>query len=126
MVTEKVHGANLAVVVDDGCVRYAKRTGLLDPDDDFYGYREHIPPRYNDKFQALFQLAQTRFPTMHSLTIYGELFGGDYPHDEVVAVQDLLPVQTGISYCPGLEFYAFDVVWADGTGMYGRCIELDM
>ena len=40
--------------------------------------------------------------------VYGELFGGIYPHPDV---EDLgfLHVQKGVYYCPGIEFSAFDV-----------------
>ena len=31
-----------------------------------------------------------------TLSIYGELFGGAYPHSEVAAVPGMAPVQTGI------------------------------
>jgi Rnl2 family RNA ligase len=40
--------------------------------------------------------------------VFGELFGGVYPHPEV---QDLghQPVQKGVYYTPDLDFYAFDI-----------------
>lgn len=40
--------------------------------------------------------------------MFGELFGGVYPHPEV---QDLglQPVQKGVYYTPDLDFYAFDI-----------------
>ena len=55
------------------------------------------------------------------MSIYGELFGGEYPHPNVPKIvchfqtiihnyqSELQAVQTGIYYCPSLEFYAFDV-----------------
>ncbi len=41
--------------------------------------------------------------------VYGELFGGAYPHADVLSLPDAQPVQTGVYYSPGIEFLAFDV-----------------
>lgn len=46
---------------------------------------------------------------MSLITVYGELFGGHYPHDSVSPVSGLKPVQTGIYYSPSLEFFVFDI-----------------
>jgi hypothetical protein len=54
------------------------------------------------------------------VTIFGELFGGVYPHPEVKdegtfctwKVNNSIghqPVQKGVYYCPTVEFYAFDI-----------------
>jgi Rnl2 family RNA ligase len=40
--------------------------------------------------------------------IYGELFGGSYPHPQVEQEMSQ-PVQCGVWYAPGLHFQAFDV-----------------
>lgn len=48
--------------------------------------------------------------------VFGELFGGAYPHPDVAAVPGLVPVQTGIWYAPDLRFAAFDVAVDDETG----------
>jgi hypothetical protein len=44
--------------------------------------------------------------------LYGELFGGHYPHPAVTPVAGLVPVQTGIWYAPDLQFAVFDIVQA--------------
>lgn len=41
--------------------------------------------------------------------IYGELFGGKYPHPDVAPIPRLRPVQNGVWYCPNINFMAFDV-----------------
>ncbi|HOV26318.1 MAG TPA: RNA ligase family protein [Pseudobacteroides sp.] len=43
------------------------------------------------------------------ITIYGELFGGYYPHAEVAANREVEAVQTGVYYSPDIEFCAFDI-----------------
>jgi hypothetical protein len=48
--------------------------------------------------------------------VYGELFGGGYPHPDVPPVPGVSPVQTGCWYAPGIELCAFDVaVLFDGA-----------
>jgi len=42
--------------------------------------------------------------------VYGELYGGAYPHPSVFAVPDLIPVQRGVWYSPQLSFLAFDLL----------------
>jgi Rnl2 family RNA ligase len=41
--------------------------------------------------------------------IYGELFGGCYPHPDVPKCPGIEPVQMGIWYAPDLHFMGFDV-----------------
>lgn len=110
-VTEKVHGANMQCLVDNkGVVRWSKRTALLDEGDDFFGFRsagvaaEHEPLARN-----LMNLVQRRRPEAQLVAVVGELFGGSYPHPDVPVVPGAEPVQTGVWYCPGLRFMAFDV-----------------
>ena len=132
--TEKVHGANFSVIVSsagDGAtttVAFAKRTAILAPTDDFYGFRsqglaDDLAPRARRLFAALRRGAagaptstadSSNPPLQHRVQIYGELYGGHYPHPDVPAVRGLLPVQRGVWYSPGLAFLAFDVA-ADGA-----------
>ena len=41
--------------------------------------------------------------------LYGELYGGQYPHPDVDPVPGLQAVQTGVYYSPHIEFCAFDL-----------------
>merc|ERR1719375_989102 len=45
---------------------------------------------------------------IRAVHIYGELFGGRYPHPQV-RPEPWQPVQCGVWYAPGLHFQAFDV-----------------
>jgi Rnl2 family RNA ligase len=44
--------------------------------------------------------------------VFGELYGGRYPHPSVKAVPGVQAVQTGIWYSPDVEFCAFDLAVA--------------
>lgn len=46
---------------------------------------------------------------VHTVTIFGELFGGSYPHKDVPANKEVPRVQHGIWYSPNLGFYGYDI-----------------
>lgn len=58
---------------------------------------------------VLDSLAPERRALNPQVLIFGEIFGGQYPHPSVAAVENVQAIQTGVYYCPGIEFCAFDV-----------------
>eukprot|EP01119_Soliformovum_irregulare_P015563 TRINITY_DN4389_c0_g1_i2.p1 TRINITY_DN4389_c0_g1~~TRINITY_DN4389_c0_g1_i2.p1 ORF type:complete len:273 (-),score=64.08 TRINITY_DN4389_c0_g1_i2:29-847(-) len=86
--------------------------------------------KYKQPLMDLFQLIQKDDPTVQSVSVYGELFGGGYPHPDVQADESVQLVQTGVYYCPGLDFCAFDITTSTGPASsrtylpYTRCLEL--
>jgi Rnl2 family RNA ligase len=108
IVTEKIHGANFCFVTDGRAIRCAKRKAFLGDDDDFFGHRA-LAARHSKSVLDTFARAHGEDPRVQVVFIYGELFGGGYPHPEVAPVAGMMPVQTGCWYTPGLEFSAFDV-----------------
>ncbi|MEZ4384525.1 MAG: RNA ligase family protein [Nannocystaceae bacterium] len=107
-VTEKIHGANFCLLADGRAVRCAKRKAILREGDAFFNY-ERVRVRYAQAAHELFADVAARDPEVARLYIYGELFGGAYPHPEVAAVDGVAAVQTGVYYAPGIEFCAFDL-----------------
>ncbi len=129
-VTEKIHGANFCVLCDEQGLRVAKRKALLAPGEPFFGYERPVSKLEPRVFALLHQLRKDD-PSVTRVYVYGELFGGLYPHPEVLPVAGALPVQTGVYYAPGIEFCAFDLAVArgddDGAREYlgfGRALEL--
>ena len=110
VVTEKIHGANFCFVVTADDVLCAKRKAILEADDDFFGYLR-VKARLKEKVHQLFARLKEEKESLTQLLIYGELFGGSYPHDDVPAIAELEAVQTGIYYSPELEFSVFDMAW---------------
>ncbi|WP_316527190.1 RNA ligase family protein [Kitasatospora brasiliensis] len=126
---EKVHGAHFAVVCEGGSVRAAKRRELLDDEglDGFFGV-SRIWPELSvaaARFAALLgetlretpretsgeaprETSRETWGSDATVTIYGELAGGRYPHPEVPASPGVEPVQTGVWYAPGLRWLPFD------------------
>lgn len=110
VVQEKVHGSNLSYWTNDGKTFFSgKRTGIIENNENFYNYEivlENIKP----KLELLWKNLKTDFPTLSQLTIFGELFGGTYPHPEIEIDKKAITVQKGIFYSPKNHFYAFDIL----------------
>jgi hypothetical protein len=77
----------------------------------FFGYRRAIAPLI-PAVRALFR----RLGDAAWALVYGELFGGHYPHPRVAALDGIVPVQTAIHYCPDVRFCAFDLATVDAAG----------
>lgn len=108
VVQEKVHGANFSFIFDGANVLVAKRTALIEEGERFNNY-EYVLENYKDRILTLFSLLKNDIPEVKTIHVYGELFGGSYPHPEVEKLPDMVKVQKGISYSPKNEFYAFDI-----------------
>jgi Rnl2 family RNA ligase len=103
VVTEKIHGANFSFVVDGETLHCANRRHLLEEDEEFFGWQQ-----VRDRLAPAVREVAKQLPG-ERITIYGELFGGTYPHPEVPAVPGAQPVQTGVWYAPDVQLCAFDI-----------------
>ncbi len=112
VVQEKVHGANFSFITDGETVFAGKRTGLIEADEKFYDY-EKLLERYSPKVLALFTAIKQKYPDTLTVTVYGEIFGGNYPHSEVNNDSKIICIQKGVYYCPNHEFYAYDLYVTD-------------
>lgn len=108
VVTEKIHGANFGIVTDGSEVRFAKRKEFLQPDEDFFDYQS-LKSQLVEQAKEIFKILHTEQNNLLKVFVYGELFGGEYPHPDVPAVPHVQAVQTGIYYSPKIEYCAFDM-----------------
>jgi len=108
VVTEKVHGANFCLGVEGDIVRCANRREWLAEGDPFFGWQT-VRDRLKAPVQELFARLCAERGEIRRLLVYGELFGGGYPHPEVPPVAGVQPVQTGVWYAPDIRFCAFDI-----------------
>ena len=122
VVQEKVHGANVCFITDGNTVSFGKRTALVEADEKFYDY-EKLLERYTEKVTAMFQAVRASFPDTVAVTVFGEMFGGKYPHPDVKGNNKTMIIQKGVFYCPHHEFYAFDLYVSNGTN--GRFLSVD-
>lgn len=101
-VTEKVHGANLQITTDGKSVVLGKRSAFLtDKEYSTFFKAEVIREKFSQNVLALFTL----LGASKTLAVFGEIFGGYYPGHP----RKMSPVQKGIWYTNGIEFYAFDI-----------------
>ena len=122
VVQEKVHGANTSFLCDGETVRFAKRTSMLEEGEQFYDYPELLE-RYKDRVQKLFGDIKAKYPEATHISVFGEMFGGLYPHDGVKAMQKVGLIQRGVCYTPDHEFYGFDIYLFTAEG--GRFLPVD-
>lgn len=114
VVTEKIHGANFSFVYENGLLKFAKRKEYLSWDDDFFAFQGLVHKIENQILKVLEELSLDL--EAEKYIIYGELFGGKYPHPELENNPDLQAIQTGIYYSPDIEFCAFDIAIEDKEG----------
>lgn len=127
--TEKLHGANLCVLIEGQRLRPAKRKALLAPGEDFFNAWELLAA-LRPRLLALAEALRAEHGPV-DLSLYGELVGGGYPHPAVPPAPGLSPVQTGIWYCPDLQLCAFDLAlhgpegrrFLDLPELQARCAE---
>ena len=107
-VTEKIHGANFCWLVNKTEILCAKRKAILTPTDNFFGY-EVVKEKLSSSIRQIFDSIITSKPDVQDAYIYGELFGGLYPHPDVTPNPQIQPIQTGVYYSSTIEFCAFDI-----------------
>jgi Rnl2 family RNA ligase len=111
--TEKIHGGQLVLGYDGGALHVGKRKAWLRPDEAFFGWQ-----LLRDRFQLAVEAALDRGGA--AVRIFGELYGGAYPHPDVPAAPGMAPVQTGVWYSPTVRYALFDVLRHAEPGDEGR------
>lgn len=122
VVQEKVHGANTSFLCDGSEVRFAKRTSVLDDDEQFYDFQSLLAD-YKHKVLSLFARIRKKHPAVNSISVFGEMFGGRYAHESVPAEKGTILIQKGVNYTPAHGFYGFDIYLFEGDG--GRYLTVD-
>lgn len=116
-VTEKVHGANLSVYVSrKGEIRFAKRSGFLRDDEEFFGHHEALG-RHRPSIISISEEVFAKYSDVSCVILFGEIFGGSYPG--VMSAPGTRAVQVGVHYSPSIEFMIFDIcINRDGLSQY--------
>jgi Rnl2 family RNA ligase len=109
---EKIHGANFVIGVSAAEERFGKRKEWLADGDAFFGWqllRAELRAVARRVFDRLGDPGDVIY-------LYGELFGGAYPHPDVAAAPGVSAVQTGVWYAPALHWSPFDIRVVRGEG----------
>lgn len=104
IITEKVHGSNFSFIYSNGEYSFARRTGIIKEDENFFNYQAILPENI-PKVDEIIKQVSVLYPKYKAIIVYGELFGGLYPEIKT----EFKPVQKGVFYSPNLHFYAFDI-----------------
>lgn len=116
-ITEKIHGSNTQIDYDltTGKFEYNKRSGLIAEGEKCYNVQaifENL--KGNIKDLAKYLSAPIKAETgkdLEVVKVFGEIFGGHYPHPDVQRVHSAMKVQKGVWYCPDNYWMAFDVAY---------------
>lgn len=108
VVQEKVHGANMSFFTNGQQILVAKRTEWIAEDEEFYNWKA-VLENHRERILLLYKDVRTLYD-VSTITVYGELFGGGYPHPEVPKDERAKLVQRGIYYAPSNDFYGFDIL----------------
>ncbi len=106
-VTEKIHGANFSLWVDKDTVRMAKRSAFIPDDSSFYGI-QNIKEDLIKKVRFLFDWLASK-SEIEEIAIFGELFGGSYPHKDIRVNPKAKKVQGKAWYSPDNKFFVYDI-----------------
>lgn len=108
-ITEKVHGSNFAIYIDQEETRFAKRSHFLKEGENFFQFPRAID-KILYKFQEMWDYIVSQHLQIEEMIIYGELCGGWYPHPEVKNVGSVRKIQKGVWYHPDIQYYIFDIM----------------
>lgn len=127
---EKVHGTNFGIyLLHEEEVRFAKRSGLMDPNENFFGYHS-LYDEFSSHIRILCELLKQKYSLggrVGRVVLHGELFGAKYDHPLVPKSTRWCTLPNGKrfpiagveiqrepfpQYSPELHFYAFDVKYS--------------
>ena len=120
VVLEKIHGANFSLWMNEEGIKPAKRTSFIDDTDGKFFNYDSVIDVYHENLRAIYELSKDMIADLVEMDkvthdgkveviLYGEIFGGNYGHDDVDKVSDAIKVQKGVDYCPHNDFYVFDM-----------------
>lgn len=125
VVEEKVHGANFSFWCDGEEIKCGKRSSFVDKN---FNNSNKVLADHTERLRSLYVYLKSKcaFKDMKELTIYGEIIGGVYKHEDVDKVPQATRVQKGVDYCPQNEFYGFDIM-VDGIFLneYDKCMAFE-
>eukprot|EP00758_Cryptobia_borreli_P000710 Tbor_TRINITY_DN1472_c0_g1::TRINITY_DN1472_c0_g1_i1::g.598::m.598 len=123
---EKVHGSNFGIyLIDEQQIRFSKRSGIMDPNENFFGYHLLIDD-FTSHIRTICDLLKSKFRVekIGRIVLNGELFGAKYSHPLVPKSEKWCTMPNGkkfpISgvqiqrepfpqYSPEIHFFAFDL-----------------
>jgi Rnl2 family RNA ligase len=103
-VEEKIHGANFQFYVSNDETVCGKRTDFISDGEKFFSWKLVF-----EKYKNAVEQLRERYFKDYDIIVYGELFGGSYPHPDVPRDTKFSNVQKEIFYAPIQDFICFDI-----------------
>jgi Rnl2 family RNA ligase len=110
VITEKIHGSNTQLKFDGKDFAIGARTHYLEPGEKHYNAAEILEP-FKPKLENLFYHLKESINEIEEVILFGEIFGGSYPHKDVPKDNHACKVQKGVFYSPSNQFMAFDIMY---------------
>lgn len=107
-VSEKVHGCNVQLSYNGDAFNIGKRTSFLEDGETFYGMN-YIMKEYENALKNIYDRYKEIIPELKQVILFGEGFGGSYPHELVERDKHASKVQKGVYYHPSNKFISFDL-----------------
>ena len=108
IVQEKIHGANFSFWIDEAKIKCGKRSGFIGEEGSFNNFQSVLKKHYQDLRLLYSFLATSR--GAKEVAIFGEIYGGHYPHQDVEAIAGMKKVQGEVYYRPDVAFVGFDMM----------------
>ncbi len=128
VVQEKIHGSNFAFYTDGKEIKIAKRQSFLEEDKiQGFFHSDVVVKKYSDKILGVFESIKEHVNgAVAEIAVFGELCGGNYPHEDVEQINGVKGINSDVYYSPDIEFIIFDIKvngsYIDVTAMNTVCV----
>lgn len=115
VISEKIHGSNLGFYINLKTLQtyFASRNCILDEDNFMLNTVKivfnKIKPDISKLIDNTKKVLKNEIDDYEYLCVFGELFGGLYPHENVEKDNHAVRIQKGVYYTPFNYFDAFDI-----------------
>lgn len=112
-ITEKIHGSNTQICYDvkKQEFEYGKRTCAIEVGEACYNVQNCFEEIKEAVVDLAIYLTLTLTKELASVTVYGEVFGGCYPHEDVKKDNKASKVQKGVYYSEHNKWKTFDIAY---------------
>ncbi|HQO94141.1 MAG TPA: RNA ligase family protein [Bacilli bacterium] len=109
-VTEKIDGQNFSFIVSEDGIKLAKRSSIVEYGElkNFPGMKEYFDSHV-ENFKSMFNRLTVEDPSISTVVVYGENYGGKYIHPDVPCNNQTKKVQGRVQYIPHNSFIAYDL-----------------
>ena len=113
VVTEKIDGSNFSFISDGKEVKVAKRSGIIEENENFYD-ADFMLEQYKQNVFELTKYIMEKYDA-EWVQIFGEHFGGLYNGE---TEKGFTKIQNRVHYCPFTDFIVFDIYYKKTLGLH--------